>query len=94
MSLAARALVSVVTSAALLTVVAMVMALLGSSSTTTGLWVSALVAFALVSVPFVRSGRSDPPPRQGGAADESFASADARAGTHDGDDELERGGDE
>ncbi len=47
MSLEARALVSVVASASLLTVVSMVLALLGSSSPTTGLWVSALVAFAL-----------------------------------------------
>ena len=64
MSVPARALVSVVASTALLTVASMVMALLGSSSPTTGLWLSALVAFALILIPFARSGRSraaDPP---------------------------------
>ncbi|MFW2333098.1 hypothetical protein [Ilumatobacter sp.] len=61
MSLEARALVSVVASASLLTVVSMVLALLGSSSPTTGLWVSALVAFALILVPFLRSGRGGAP---------------------------------
>lgn len=94
MSLEARALVSVVASAALLAVVSMVMALLGSSSTITGLWVSALVAFALILLPFLRGGRTgvDPPSEAGNEGDTS-APTDARSGAHHERDGLDEGGD-
>lgn len=80
MSIEARALVSVVASLALLTVVSMVLALLGSSSPATGLWVSALVAFALILVPFLRIGRGRAPTPEAPAEVQSVASDDDEGG--------------
>mgnify|MGYP001813924611 FL=1 len=54
MSIEARALVSIAGSAALLTVVSMVMALLGWWSPSAGLWICSVVALVLVLVPFLR----------------------------------------
>ena len=61
MSAEARTLVTLVGSAALLTIVSMVMALLGTWSPTTGLWICSFVAFALLLVPFVRGGAGSEP---------------------------------
>jgi len=95
MSLEARALVSVVGSVALLTVVAMVLALLGSSSPTTGLWVSALVALALILVPFLRRGRDRAPKSDVRGTQQATGRTKAGAqSAANGNDENEGGNDE
>ncbi len=92
MSVEARTLVSLVGSTALLAAVSMVMALLGSWSPTTGLWICSLVAFALLLVPFIRAGRagSDTVGRSGMAGDTNESAALASGATRD--DHQDEGG--
>lgn len=93
MSIEARVLVSAVGSAALLTVVAMVLALLGLSSPTTGLWVSALVALALILVPLLRRGHDDSAGGDSSAVLDETREASAASGSRPDDDQGERGKD-
>lgn len=82
MSVEARILISLAGSAVLLTAVAMVMALIGSWSPTTGLWIVVIVSTVLVLVSFLRSDEQAP---NGEASDNSnHSTAETTSPPHDG----------